>query len=322
MKRILSLTLAAVLILGVLVVPTQVRAAAADSQAGVVKAIGGLNVRASASTSSRVLTTLRNGAYVTLLSKSGTWWRVEYGNGLYGYCHGDYITGVTGSTAVVNTNAEGLNVRSGPGTSYSRIGGLGRGYRVIVLSTSGGWSRIVYHGTKTGYVSAQYLAGSSAGSSGYTAISLDVPSFLQGDSRWSWVTLGSSGKTMAKIGCATTAIAMMESYRTGTTIYPDAMSKKLRYTSSGSVYWPSHYVPVSASSGYLSDIYDRLKQGKPVLLGAKNTSGTQHWIVVTGFTGGSLTASNFTINDPGTRSRTTLQQFFGAYPAFYKYFYY
>ena len=322
MKRILSLMLAAVLILGVLIVPTQVRAAAADSKAGVIKAVGGLNVRSDASTNSRVLTTLGNGSHITLLSKSGAWWRVEYGDGRYGYCHGDYITGVTGSTAVVNTNAEGLNVRSGPGTSYSRIGGLSRGYRVIVLSTSGGWSRILYSGTKTGYVSAQYLAGSTTGSSGQTAVKLSVPSFKQTDSRWSWVTLGSSGKTMAKIGCATTAIAMMESYRTGTTIYPDAMSKKLSYTSSGSVYWPSHYVTVTSSAGYLSKVYEQLQQGKPVLFGAKNSYGTQHWVVITGFTGGALEASNFTVNDPGSNTHSTLQQFLSAYPTFYKYFYY
>lgn len=322
MKRILSLVLTAVLILGVLIVPTRTQAAAADSQAGEVKAVGGLNVRASATTNSRVLTTLANGSYVTLLSKSGIWWRVEYGNGLYGYCHGDYISTVSGSTATVNTDASGLNVRSGPGTSYSRIGGLSRGHTVIVLSTSGGWSRILYHGTRTGYVSAQYLAGTSSGSSGYSAVSLSVPSFKQTDSRWSWVTIGSSGKTIAQIGCATTAIAMMESYRTGTTIYPDAMSKKLSYTASGSVYWPSYYVTVTSSTGYLSAIYNQLKQGKPVLFGARNAYGTQHWVVITGFTGGSLTASNFTINDPGSNSRTTLQQFLNAYPTFYKYFYY
>lgn len=322
MKRILSLVLTAVLILGVLIMPTRTQAAAADSRAGAVTTSAGLNVRASASTGSRVLTALGKGTYVTLLSKSGDWWRVEYGNGLYGYCHGNYISTVSGSAATVNTDASGLNVRSGPGTSYSRIGGLSRGHTVIVLSTSGGWSRILYHGTKTGYVSARYLADTSTGSAGYSAVSLRVPNFKQTDSRWSWVTIGSSGKTIAQIGCATTAIAMMESYRTGTTVYPDAMSKKLSYTASGSVYWPSHYVTVTSSAGYLSAIYDQLKQGKPVLFGARNAYGTQHWVVITGFTGGSLAASNFTINDPGSNSRTTLQQFLNAYPTFYKYFYY
>ena len=323
MKRIITLALAAILIVGALALPT--RAANADSQAGVIKAVGGLNVRTEPSTGSRVLTTLSNGSYITLMSKSGSWWRVEYSGGRYGYCHADYITAVSGSTATVNTDPTGLNVRSGPGTSYARIGGLSRGYRVIVLSTNSGWSRILYQGTKTGYVSAQYLSGNAGAPStpsGNQAVSLSVPSFKQYDSRWSWVTLGSSGKTMEKIGCATTAIAMMESYRTGTTIYPDAMSKKLNYTSTGSVYWPSHYVTVTSNADYLSKIYNQLKQGKPVLLGAKNSYGTQHWVVITGFTGGSLTAGSFTINDPGSNTRSNLQQFLNAYPTFYKYFYY
>lgn len=325
MKRILTFLLAAVLIIGALVLPTH--AANADSKAGVIKAVGGLNVRAEPTTGSRVLTTLSNGSYVTLMSKAGSWWHVEYSGGSYGYCHADYITAVSGNTATVNTDPSGLNVRSGPGTSYARIGGLSRGYRVIVLSTSGGWSRILYQGTKTGYASAQYLSengntGAPSTPSGNQAVSLSVPSFKQYDSRWSWVTIGASGKTMEKIGCATTAIAMMESYRTGTTIYPDAMSKKLNYTPTGSVYWPTHYTTITSNTDYLNKIYNQLKQGKPVLFGAKNSYGTQHWVVITGFTGGSLTAGNFTINDPGSNTRSDLQQFLNAYPSFYKYFYY
>jgi len=64
------------------------------------------------------------------------------------------------------------------------------------------------------------------------------------------------------------------------------------------------------------------EQGKPVLLGATNQYGSQHWVVVRGFTGGDLTPANFTIHDPGTYSRTTLQQFLNVYPNFYKYFHY
>ena len=152
-------------------------------------------------------------------------------------------------------------------------------------------------------------------------MALSVPNFKQTDSRWSGTYIGASGKTFAQIGCATTAVAMMESYRTGSTIYPDAMSKKLTYTSSGNLYWPSHYATVTSYS--LSAIYAKLKEGKPVLLGAKNSYGSQHWVVITGFTGGStLTASGFTIHDPGSNSRTTLQQFLNLYPTFYKYFHY
>lgn len=320
MKRTITFVLSALIALTVLLMPVPVKAATLSSKAGAVTTVSGpLNVRASASVGSAVLTTVKKGSYITLMSQSGSWWQVEYAQGKYGYCHSDYITVVEGTPVTVATQSGSLNVRSGAGTNYPRIAGLAKGEAVIRLSTANGWSRILYHGTKTGYVSAQYLSGASTGSA---AVSLSVPSFKQADSRWANVMIGTSGKTIANIGCATTAIAMMESYRTGTTIYPDAMSKKLSYTSSGNVYWPSHFVTVTNSSGYLSSVYALLKQGKPVLLGAKNAYGGQHWVVITGFTGGSLSAANFTVNDPGSNSRIDLQQFLNAYPTFYKYFYY
>lgn len=320
MRKFTSFILALVLILGTLSIPTV--AATTSSQAGVVYVTSGrLNVRSSASTSGAVVSSLAKGSYITLMSKSGNWWRVEYADGKYGYCHADYIKTATGTPATVKISSGSLNVRSGAGTSYSKIASLYKGEVVIVLSKTGSWSKILYNGTKTGYVSSQYLSTSS--SSTYPKVSLSVPSFKQTDSRWANVKIGSSGKTIAQIGCATTAIAMMESYRTGTTIYPDAMSKKLSYSSSGNVYWPSNYTVVTSSSGYLNGIYNKLKAGKPVLFGAKKTSGTQHWVVITGYTGGSsLTASGFTINDPGSKSRTTLQHLLNEYPTFYKYFYY
>lgn len=317
-NRLFVLVFSAILIFGCLLAPTEAHAADLNSTAGVVATSSGrLNVRSSASTGASTVTSLGKGSYVTLISKSGSWWRVEYAKGKYGYCHADFITSVSGSAATVTTQSGSLNVRSGAGTSYSRVATLAKGEAVVVLSSSGGWSRILYHGTKTGYVSSQYL------SSTYAAVSLYVQNFKQMDSRWADTVIGESGKTMSQIGCATVAIAMVESHRTGTVIYPDAMAQKLRYTPSGSVYWPSHYTTVTNGSGYLSGIYNRLKQGKPVLFGARNAYGKQHWVVITGFTGGSsLTASAFTIRDPGSNSRTNLQQFLELYPTFYKYFYY
>ena len=115
---------------------------------------------------------------------------------------------------------------------------------------------------------------------------------------------------------------MMESYRENKTIYPDAMSKRLSYSSSGNLYWPSHYTPVTNSINYLSVFKQKLSQNKPVLFGAKTNAGGQHWVVVKGFKGGNLTAENFLINDPGSKSRKTLKQFLNDYPNFYKFFYY
>ncbi len=323
MRKFTSFILTLVLILGALAIPMNANAATTSSKAGIVSVTSGsLNVRSSASTSGTVVSSLSKGSYVTLISKSGNWWKVEYADEKYGYCHADYISTASGTPATVNITSGSLNVRSGAGTSYSKLASLYKGEVVIVLGASGNWSRILYNGTKTGYVSSQYLSASSS-SSTYSKVSLSVPSFKQTDSRWASVEIGTSGKTIAQIGCVTTAIAMMESYRTGTTIYPDAMSKKLSYSSSGNVYWPSNYTVVTSSSGYLSGIYSKLQSGKPVLFGAKKSSGTQHWVVITGYTGGnSLTASGFTINDPGSSSRTTLQHLLNEYPTFYKYFYY
>lgn len=323
MKRILSLILTLIITLSVIVIPIQSYGATLTSQAGVVSVSNGvLNVRKSASTNGVILKTLEKGSYVTLISKSGNWYYVEYADGKYGYCHSDYIKLDSGKTATVKTQSTSLNVRSGAGTNYAVKDSVPKGEIVIILSTTNSWSKILYNGTKTGYVSSQYLSTNTT-SVNYPKISLSVPSFKQTDSRWANVKIGTSGKTIAQIGCATTAIAMMESYRTGTTIYPDTMSKKLSYSSTGNVYWPSNYTAVTSSSGYLSKIYQKLKEGKPVMFGAKKSSGTQHWVVITGYSGGStLTASGFTINDPGSSKRTNLQHLLNEYPTFYKYFYY
>lgn len=314
-RRITLQILTCMLLLMCLVLPA--KAADSNSQAGKVAiSAGRLNVRSGPTSNSSVLTALRKDSYVTLISKSGSWWKVEYGEDKYGYCHADYISVISGSAVSVNTKSGNLNVRTGAGAGYAKAGTVSKGETVIHLSESGSWSRILYDGTKTGYVSSQYLSQNDP------SVTLWVKNMKQMDERWADTVIGTSGKTIAQIGCATTAIAMVESHRTGIIRYPDEMMTLLEYTPSGSVYWPSHYTTVTDGSGYLSRIYSLLKQGKPILFGATNQYGSQHWVVITGFTGGSITAEKFTIQDPGSNSRTNLQQFLNVYPNFYKFFYY
>lgn len=323
MKKILSVLTVIAIVLFVPMAEVKSLAETSSFSAGITNITGGyLNVRKSASTKAEVVSTLKKGANVTLVSKSGDWWKVEYKSNTYGYCHADYIKSVASKTKTVKLTSGTLNVRSGAGTSYSRTGGLANGKKVMELKVSNGWSFILYDGSKTGYVSSKYLTEPQSAAT-YPAIRLSIPDFKQFDSRWAKVKIGSSGKTIEQIGCATTAIAMIESFKSGSTIYPDTMSKKLSYTSSGNVYWPSHYRVVTNSTDYLKNIYAKLKQGKPVLLGCKNSSGGQHWVVITGYSGGSsLSAEGFLINDPGSKTRTTLKSFLNSYPTFYKYFYY
>ncbi|MCL2588641.1 MAG: contractile injection system protein, VgrG/Pvc8 family [Oscillospiraceae bacterium] len=54
------------------------------------------------------------------------------------------------------TAQSGLNVRSGPGTNHSRIGGLAPRTEVEVQSISNGWATIT-HGDGTAFVSARYI---------------------------------------------------------------------------------------------------------------------------------------------------------------------
>ena len=284
-----------------------------------------LAVRSLASSSSSKLTVLDKGEPVTLISQNGDWWYVKYAENRYGYCHSDYITELTSAnSAFVNISGGNLNVRSSASKASSVKDKLAKGEEVIELSSSNGWSRVLYDGTKTGYVYNDYLSYDNISSEGIAAqISLAVPDYKQYDSRWANMKIGYSGKTMRAIGCVTSALAATESYRTGdSSLTPAKMLSRLSYNSSGDVSWPSNYKNYT-SSGYLEKTYELLKSGRPVIFGAKNAYGKMHWVVVTGYKGnGSHKASDFVINDPGSEGRKTLADLFAEYPRFYKLEYY
>ncbi|MBR5491356.1 MAG: SH3 domain-containing protein [Oscillospiraceae bacterium] len=321
-RKFKTLFICSFIVLIMLMLPNTA-SAAGNAAAGVVNVSSGrLNVRSEASSTSSIKTKLYNGSFVTIHSQSGNWYYLEYGKNQFGYCHSSYISNLGGSYRKINTSSGRLNVRAGGGYEYAVIDSLYSGEKVVVLSSSAYWSKILYHGNKTGFVYNIYLGPISSSQTDTKSISLNVPSYKQYDSRWSGIKIGSGGGTIGTIGCATTAIAMMESYRTGTAITPASMRYKLSYTASGSVYWPSNYSVNTQSSNYLTNIYNILKSGKPVLLGMKNTYGGQHWVIIKGFKGGSIATENFTINDPGSSTRISLSEFISAYPIFYKYFTY
>ena len=294
-----------------------------ESAATVITQGGRLNVRKGATLSSGIITSIANKSTVTVYSVSDGWARVSFSNGKTGYCSTAYLNINSSSyPKKVSISSGYLNVRKGAGTSYTVKDYLYNGENVVVLSVNGNWARVVYHGNKTGYVHNSYLKAVSSSANTAKAVRLNVVDYKQTDSRWNWVTLGSSGKTLGRIGCTTTCLAMTESYRTGSTITPKAMASRLSYNSSGSLYWPSNYVTSVASSGYLAKIKSLLNSGKPVIVGFKKYSGTMHWVVVTGYVNSGTSTADFLINDPGSATRTTLAQFIAQYPVFYKIAYY
>lgn len=66
---------------------------------------------------------------------------------------------------IVVNNSTPLNVRQGPGTSYSVIMTLERGEKVDVYAEEGNWLKVKVNG-RDGYVSARYIARANSGDTG------------------------------------------------------------------------------------------------------------------------------------------------------------
>ena len=314
MKKRLSFLLALMLIL--LCAATPQTAFAAETPAAGKVSTGGyhLNVREKATTSSSSLKKLTDQSWITLLEKSGNWWRVRFGESDYGYCHEAYITPRSGSVhAVLQNGGASVNLYRGAGTNYEVKKVLPSGAAVAVLTKGDAWSTVLFDGTHKAYVKTALLRETRI-----LPVSLNVTRFSQTDPRWKNVPIGKNGGTIGSIGCTTTCLAMSETYLTKQTVTPAMMAKKLKYASGGSLYWPSDYTVKLSNSEIYATLYDQLRAGKPVIFGAKKANGTQHWVVVTGCDGSGLSPAAFSIHDPATSARKTLAQYLAVYPTLYK----
>jgi cell wall-associated NlpC family hydrolase len=133
-----------------------------------------LRLRSAASTASTTLATVAKGTKVDVLAEAQNgWYKVQY-NGKTGYMSADYLTVVVSADDTVadaaseseyedaeaasyaKVTASSLNIRSGAGTSYTKLGKVYRGAVVTVLEKLNGWTKITT-GSVTGYVSSEYL---------------------------------------------------------------------------------------------------------------------------------------------------------------------
>lgn len=153
---------------------------------------GSLNVREEPKVSSSAIGSLSKGDEVTIietvtdssgaLDSSGNvykWYKIEYGSS-YGYVRSDYISNITetpdsggsestscyGLISALNTN---VNLRSGAGTSYSKVGELEDCQLVSVygsttLSSGVTWYKIKTSDGTEGYVHQDYIKVSSVAS--------------------------------------------------------------------------------------------------------------------------------------------------------------
>ena len=125
-----------------------------------------LRLRSTDSTTSTTLAQAPKGSTVTVEEKAGDgWYKVTY-DGKTGYMSGDWLT-VSLNDGTVLPAAQGtepelkrgvvntavLNVRSGAGTNYEKVGSLRSGATVDILADLGnGWYQI-----ESGYISAEYI---------------------------------------------------------------------------------------------------------------------------------------------------------------------
>lgn len=132
-----------------------------------------------------VLTSLPKGTLVTQTGTVGVWSIIEYQGGsayvltsrlsTYSGSGGSYVSGSSsgyeGSTpASVTVYALGTaNVRSGPGTNYSKVGQLSGGDSVRKIGEVGSWALIEWKGG-VAYVSSSLLSGSGSTNTGSSSV--------------------------------------------------------------------------------------------------------------------------------------------------------
>lgn len=118
-----------------------------------------LNMRAQASSSASVLAKIPGGSSVEVLSTdTAGWYQISF-SGMTGYVSSQYVDLTQSKLPSVETAARRgrindgpLNVRSGPGTGYSKCGKVNAGAEVEILETLDDWYRI-----PEGYISASYV---------------------------------------------------------------------------------------------------------------------------------------------------------------------
>ena len=121
-----------------------------------------LRLRNEANTTSTILATASEGDTVVILEDAGNgWYKVDY-NTVEGYMSGEYLTvsaqaDVTIGYGLVQAGGSTLNVRSGPGTTYSKVTTLSDGAVVSIVGIDNGWYKIKTSSGATGYVISEYM---------------------------------------------------------------------------------------------------------------------------------------------------------------------
>ena len=157
LTRTICIALAIFLFAGTTTFGVSAKDGTLTTHVGIVEA-SALRLRSGPSTSTTTLAYASQGEYVTILGKSGSWYQVNY-NLTKGYMHENHLSTYTRKNVELgygNVNANKVNVRSGPGTSYSSLTRANSGNRAYIIGFNNQWYKVIY-GTHIGYIRGDYL---------------------------------------------------------------------------------------------------------------------------------------------------------------------
>ncbi|HLZ71923.1 MAG TPA: peptidoglycan DD-metalloendopeptidase family protein [Dehalococcoidia bacterium] len=161
-----------------------------------VNSSDGLNLRGGPGENYPVLAVMPAGAQVPITGAAtpDNWLPVQY-NGQNGWADGVYLASAAApaQTAASVLPADGLNLRSGPGTDQSVIIVIPGGSTVTILgAASNGWVPVSY-GSRAGWVEASYLGSGAAAPTAAPAT---------GSTLTAAATASTAGATIAPLGAA------------------------------------------------------------------------------------------------------------------------
>ena len=155
-KRMFSLVLALVLLCGSIPVTGFAKG---DIIEGVAFITGSsVRLRSEAATSGKILDTTNKNEVVVVLSKHGDWYKVIY-DLQEGYMHGDYLKVATSENVELGygkINGSSVNLRSGAGTSHSKVAQGNSGDKAYIIGVKDGWYKVIF-GEKICYIRSDYL---------------------------------------------------------------------------------------------------------------------------------------------------------------------
>lgn len=160
MKRItrtVSILLVSILLISTMTIGVSAKGGTIRTHIGIVDA-SSLRLRSKPSTSSATLDTAPRGEIVVVSGKTGSWYKVTY-DLTEGYMHESYLDLFTQKNVELGygrVNANKVNIRSGPGTTYKAVDQANSGNKAYIIGFNNQWYKVII-GSQIGYIRSDYL---------------------------------------------------------------------------------------------------------------------------------------------------------------------